>query len=627
MKSPKLMVIGLDALPLEILDRYTASGAAPTLKFLMEKGVSGHALPDFPPYTPNNWAVIGTGASCAANGTVEWFKTVEGEFMSTFDSRAYECESIFAAAAGQNLTTLAIQYPGSYPPPDPDKNIVLAPLDKGLVSYAMYAPKMILAGVAAGEAGIVILGGRGEVELSTRGGAGEGAKGFASLLAKFVGATEDSSMVIDQKLDKEMHEYIVWKAELKEEGGRFTGIVLDTGNGEKEDLPLDAWSRFFLANIPTSSGILKGVFRLKAYSGPVEGKLRIVRSEVYDASAIASDPELAEDLLKQLGGFFEHTAFGKRLKKIDAPNFHEILAETLEELEYQVDWVAGAARRVQETRGWDIFYLHWHWPDTVLHDFLQFYDPSAPGYKKEYAPRAEKVIEETMRLCDRLVAGLLKCAGPDTVICVVSDHGNSANHYEVNINKRLVQAGLAVYDEKGRPDRKKSLAYMFPLAPISVRVNTEARGGPVKAGDYEKIQEKVLDALLDWKTEDGKRVMALALKKKDSFLLNYWGKLEGDVFFHCNPGFFWMGKELLATVSAGANHGSQMPTTYTSHTSNMDCFVIAGPKIKSGFRWDSWEIGPFRLVDLVPTLCRAAGINPPGDVTGAPRNKVFNQLS
>lgn len=639
MADPKLIVIGLDSVSLELIERYAEKGVTPTIKTLLERGASGRALPSFPVYTPTNWAVIATGADPSTTGTTDWWRTVDGEERSTFDSRAIVGDSIFSAAARQGLKTLAIQYPGSFPPPDPDKNLVVAPLDAGLVSKVIYAGKTFSIELKDSHGKLPVVGGN-ELELlhkkpseilkaKARKKANEtSAAEINAARAKAVGATEDGIEVSEEKAAVDLEDLLSWEVKVEGESGIIGKVQVTTDYGETVDLPLDAWSQFFITGIPTDEGLIEGVFRIKTYSKPVDGKLRFARSEIYQTSALGSTPKLAEDLLHHLGGFFEHPTFVKQLK-LESPHFYETLAEVVDELEYQVDWISGAAKRVAETEGWDIFYVHWHWPDSVLHQFLHPADPSAPGYNLETAPKAEKAIEEAFRVADRLISGLWQNAGPDTTISLVSDHGNAPAHYNVDIFQWLEERGLLIKDSDGQVDLEKSLIYPQKGAAYKVTINTEDLGGPVKREQYEKVQEKIIDALLDFKTSDGKRVVAVALKRKDAVLLNYWGITDGDVFLTFNSGFAWTGTNGKSVVPAfeGARHGGMVPTTYTGYTSNSAFFTIVGPKVKEGFRWDDDQRGPFRLVDFLPTISKAAGLESPIDAVGAPRNAIFKGVN
>ncbi len=637
MSKPKLMVIGLDAVSLELVKHFAAKGVTPAISSLMERGCYGHALPCFPIYTPTNWATIFTGSEPGTNLSYSWLREVKGEIMSTFDARALAGDNIFAAAARQGLKTVAIQYPGAYPPPDPEKNLVLAPLDKGLVSYAIYGGKEMTLEVDGGGGTLPVVS---EQDLLLY--AVTAADLMEAMVNKVkvmenVGAKQDGFHLnmrgrAPKSTESVQSVPVKWAFRAKMDGDRFTVVTVIRDDKSEVSIPLDEWSDFFVVDIPTKKEPIEGMFRFKAFSKPVDGRLRIARSEIYPTAMLASKPEVARDLLQNVGGFFENSTFSTKIapaatskEVLGHPEFLENLEEVRKELKYQIDWIVKAAVRTQEIHGWDIFYLHWHWPDSAQHRFLHWANPSAPGYDPALGDRGEKVMQMTMELCDYLIREIQSCAGKDTTFCIVSDHGMVPNVYNTDIEKRLVETGLAVRDSSGALDLDRSRALPEMASYLAICVNTEDRGGPVPAGDYEKVQEEIIDALLDWRTDDGKRVVAFALKRKDAPIIGVWGDLEGDVFFCNNSGFSNMGDGpgSVFPVYNGSQHSSHMPTTFTDYCSNMAMFIISGPSVKEGVEWDAERWGIFRLTDFVPTICAASGIRQPLDTSGAIRWRIL----
>jgi hypothetical protein len=212
-----------------------------------------------------------------------------------------------------------------------------------------------------------------------------------------------------------------------------------------------------------------------------------------------------------------------------------------------------------------------------------------------------------------MIAGLLKLAGPQTTVLLVSDHGDVPNRYSASLPNRLLETGLTVRDKDGRVDRQKSLAWPSPRVGTWVEVNA-APGG----ARHEALQAAVIDALLDWKAETGERVVALALRRKDSHLLGYHGADCADVTCQYNSGFFWGPCPPTMSVvpcTGGANHGPQMPVTFSKISDNMAFFVLTGPGVKKAIQWDAEAHGPIRLVDLLPTACHISGAPTPRTVT------------
>jgi len=90
MTQPKLMVLGLDAVSLTLLDRFRAH--CPTIHRWLRRGTAGRALPCFPVYTPTNWATLATGADSSTPAAEGWHNRIAGEPLSTFDRRAIACD-------------------------------------------------------------------------------------------------------------------------------------------------------------------------------------------------------------------------------------------------------------------------------------------------------------------------------------------------------------------------------------------------------------------------------------------------------------------------------------------------------------------------------------------------------
>jgi hypothetical protein len=119
--------------------------------------------------------------------------------------------------------------------------------------------------------------------------------------------------------------------------------------------------------------------------------------------------------------------------------------------------------------------------------------------------------------------------------------------------------------------------------------------------------------------ETGRTVFAVVLKKEDASLLGYWGKDVGDVIAVYEKGHAWASLPEGATLAPGAaaNHGPQYPTAHTDFASVMACITAAGPGVKSGYRRDPTRFGYAHMIDIVPTLCRLLGFEPPAHAQGA----------
>lgn len=595
MKSPRLMLIGLDSLSLSLFDRFAAH--CPTVTRFMREAVSGRAIPSFPVYTPTNWAVLATGADSSTTGAEGWHNDDSGRRLSTFDRRAVGCDNIFDAAARAGLTTLAMCYPGAHPAGSP-RNLVLAPLDRGLVSNCLVPGKILP--IEPDPDGVFRFA---AVEPPEKAG--------GAAMAKRVGATEDGAK-LGEDIRKAASEHVRGELVRIDRGWALT--VKGRGAGRKYVLEPDRWSDPIPVRVSVPGRPGKCLFRVMVFD---RGR-RLAVSEAYDVGALGRPAGLVRRILDELGPPTEHSVFYSQAGRDFAAGREDraVLERERADLEAQADWIADAAALAMREQPYDVFYLHYHYPDSVLHTYLasaEGGDGSPPLQRR----RALRAMGQCFEICDRLVKRLLALAGKDTTVLLVSDHGNVPNRYGVNLRARLVETGLTVLDAEGNVDKKKSLATVS--ARVGTWIDVHARPGTAR---YEELQARVLDALLDWKTDEGERVVAVALRRKDSHLLGYYGPHCADVTFHYNSGFSWAGCPAGATVAPapkGANHGPQMPATFSKISDNLAFFMLRGPGTRRGVRWQEADGAPVRLVDLVPTICHLSGVPTPRNVCGAVR--------
>lgn len=644
-KAKKLIVLGIDAISLPIVKRFAQEGSLPHFKRLMEKGSISKALPCLPAYTPTNWATIATGAYPGAHGAGNWDDRSPGDPsdrkpLSTFDSRTITAETIWQVAEREGKRSLIAAYPGAFP--SRLKNgFVIVPLQRGLVSHKILSGAVYSTEEGEPKAIQVLLKDaknwlgdikepalEGEITI----GLGPEIPLTGPAAAKAVGATEDGAdqAVIDTPAKSEAKPKQSAALRLNillqsTSGNGFDQLVIAEGKDASSPLARlspGEWSPWMIREIPSDQGPQSGSMRFKLLELSPDGKrLRLVRSEIYPTTSFTEPESLSEELIKEAGPYIEHAGL---------PLSHDLkdYETILEEMQYQVDWHIKAAKYLQETKGWQIYYLHWHFPDSVQHRFLPGADPASPVYDAGEASDCVNVLRQAYKLGDRLLGGFMQLADNETIVVAVSDHGHTADMFNCTLPKRLQEAGLLSYSggpgsaqkPPGKIDWSRTRAYPHGGFQICVNLKGREPQGIVEPKDFEAVQEEIIDALLDWREpESGKRAVAFALKNKDAPLVGYWGKRAGDVVFIYNSGFSWGATKGDATIgpAAGAHHGPQITTTETEFSSNLALLMMAGPGVKQGFERDYEQLSYARLVDLVPTFCHLLGIRPPIHSQGA----------
>jgi tetratricopeptide (TPR) repeat protein len=120
---------------------------------------------------------------------------------------------------------------------------------------------------------------------------------------------------------------------------------------------------------------------------------------------------------KQLQSFVPR--LGEALDKYGLPRLVRELAVALAE-----SWsVTRVATWILENQPWDFLAVYFNAIDHVGHHFMPFYPPLRPGIPPDEYEFYSGVIPKVYRFHDYLLGDLLRLAGPEATVVLVSDHG------------------------------------------------------------------------------------------------------------------------------------------------------------------------------------------------------------
>jgi predicted AlkP superfamily phosphohydrolase/phosphomutase len=278
-------------------------------------------------------------------------------------------------------------------------------------------------------------------------------------------------------------------------------------------------------------------------------------------------------------------------------------------------WLTDVATYLLKNKPWDLFTMHYHAPDWFYHGAMTDLDPMTQKdeKKREMVQNAERRMYQSV---DEGIGRIMEVAGKDAMFMIVSDHGAMADGPPFNPYDALIPAGLAVLEDKTREwetggvlaDHAKYIVKWdktkaVPQRDLYIYVNLKGRdpNGIVEPEDYDKVVQQIIDALYDYKDpKTGRRVISLALSRKDSRILGLYGDCVGDVVYALDPIY-------------GAQHGQQLPASELGPGDQRSIMIMYGPGFKKGYRLkrNMW------LTDIVPTLCHIMNWPVPKDVEGS----------
>ncbi|MFC0338378.1 alkaline phosphatase family protein [Kushneria avicenniae] len=321
-------------------------------------------------------------------------------------------------------------------------------------------------------------------------------------------------------------------------------------------------------------------FKLLAFD-PATGDIDLLQSQVTAPAGGSGRPGLTRRLIARHGSFVSKWA-------VSADPSSRYFETSFEEGRYQLEWLVDSALTLLNDEGFSLFATVFRLNDETHHTSLAQCDPESRFYDCEHHERYLDVIRRSYRLLDEAVGRALAGCDDDTTFVLASDHGDVPNSHLCDIHRRLAEFNLCILDDAGRPDPGRSPAFLKDeRGGLEIFVNRNL----VPEREIEAVKTRILKALTTWyvDTAGGERnVVALAVKRDDAAPLGYWGEAMGDVLFAYAQGFVWgsnvRGDTVAPVTSPGANHGPQVPTARTAFASNQGIAFFHGAGVRHGDR-------------------------------------------
>ncbi|MBT9151497.1 MAG: hypothetical protein DDT40_01693 [candidate division WS2 bacterium] len=158
-RAPKIILIGLDGLMPDMLEKFISEGILPNFKKIMDNGVYSHCLPVPSTVTPTNWVSIATGAYSGTHGVDGFAKHMKGEsfkkakrytqimfpeypkdpLMKNDHSKA---EYFWDTAEKSGKRCLIVNYPSGWPPSIRDGIVIDG--NWGFIASFANSPQLII---------------------------------------------------------------------------------------------------------------------------------------------------------------------------------------------------------------------------------------------------------------------------------------------------------------------------------------------------------------------------------------------------------------------------------------------------------------------------------------------------
>ena len=637
--SKKIYAYGMDGFIVPMMKKFVADGCLPNFERMLKEGTVNQTFPSFPVWTPTNWATLSTGAHTGTHGVTRWrVEVAPGKRINSFDGHAPNAERIWNALEREGKTSVAVHYPAAHPSGVKSGFVVDGFGHPGHASTAYE-----VASCQAYTTGKDVA----TVQMDHDGTAVRRAQRSVQPILPLRPAASWENLPPSQS--PPLESIIEIHARLASDVNTFHLLTLDScgegydrllicrgkdGGARVAEAEVGQWSDWAIETFRIDGREQRASVRFKVIELSPDGEhLKLYRSQVTYADGFTYPDDLAAGLIERFGPYQEHasmTPYTSGMADFDT---------ALEECEYQGLWFADVANYMLHERGCSFFICHWHLYDYLNHIHLNDVDPVCPGYDPGNADQAMDYFRRAYQVGDRVLGRIWEAVDVEAYISVLGDHGAYPDIRIANIRKFLVDQGFTVLKDGAEGverdevlekdiDWEKTRAYLKDDKGFDIFINADV--GPA----FDEIERELLLALRTWVDEGiGRTPIAIALPKRDAYLLGQWGDQCGDVVFAWDHGYVsgyygqWKGIVGGGSVGApevyGAHHGGFIPTR-NDLSSSFGTLLLAGPGVKKGYERDYDAHGYIHAADVVPTFCHILGASPPAQSQGTIAYDLFD---
>ena len=667
--TSKVFVCGVDAMDPRLTRKYIDMGLMPNAKKMLEKGAAREdlvMLGGHPTVTPPMWTTLACGCYANVHGITGFYRCGDDIDLYDYnlDSRNCHAEPLWNVFAEAGKKTLVWHWPGSaWPPTSDNPNLLVvdgtSPGSVGMatsqvegefiVGANVEIPELVYIPKAPMEASAACVitdldieeGDKDAYDMSAGISSLQSVKGSRKLLTSLKQHTTASTESPVDVVRSPIKEAAGWAAApadakeftilfskgqlrrpaliLKNEKGIYDRVALYKNKKATEPIVVCPVGEMVVEVIDES------IKNDKTYK--VNRNMKLLKLDEEGKSLnmyISCAMDITNDSVwspKRLYQEVTETCGYPRATGIVGTGDAKILDKCLwASWDSVCQWQSDALNHLIETEDYDAIFSHYHNVDGQAHQIMKFLKERPES--KMSAEKAMELLENVYEQTDEYIGQYLDMLDDGWTIMIVSDHGQICGPYEppllgdsggvdVGVMRELGYTEV-LKDENGNDtyqiDWSKTRAISKMANNIFINLKGRSPQGIVDPVDQYELEEQIITDLYSYKyPQTGKRVVALALRKKDAAILGMGGEDCGDIVFMLAEGYNF-------------DHVDSLSTTLGIYdTSVSPIFVAAGPGIKHCV-----TNRVIREIDIAPTIAELFDIRKPADCEGAPIYQILD---
>jgi len=306
---------------------------------------------------------------------------------------------------------------------------------------------------------------------------------------------------------------------------------IDLG-GQSIELQTGDWSDWLALELELIPSLAAVPGMVRFYLKETEPYLRLYASPINidprtPSQPIATPPDYAHELAEAAGPFYTQE-MPEDTKALSAG----VLKPT--EFVSQSDLVLNERRALiqhelsqfSQQPGPALMFFYFSSLDLRNHMLARHQDPEHPNHDADTPETLQYAVRTIYDEMDAIVGLAMDALDENTSLVVMSDHGFSTFHTQVNLNTWLEQEGyLKLKDSSKRDDYewfegvdwKNTRAYAAGLNSLYINVAGREREGIVAPEEREALAQEIVAKLAKWRDEDDQLVITQPLTREDIY--------------------------------------------------------------------------------------------------------------
>ena len=622
----RLVILGVDGMDPNLLDRYMREGRMPNLKALGERGTYMRLGTTFPPQSPVAWSTFTTGMHPGGHGIYDFVHRdphALGPYLSTSRTDPGETWELGSLALPSPLSAPTIQLlrAGRAFWQDLEDHAVPATMVKVPANFPPAESRMneSLAGMGTPD----LLGTPGTFQIFTDEPAFQDREASGGIIHTLdFGAGQRARAALHGPPDPMSATGEVTTVDIEIIRDPERPVALIRLGDEEHILQPGEWTEWLPVHFDPGmvSGAIPGMVRLML--ADVRPHLRLYASPVnIDPMApimpLSAPEHYVEHLAADVGRFYtqgmpENTkalAAGALTDDEFLQQSELVFEESLAQLDRELDRYQGG-----------VLFFYFSSIDLLSHSFWRAIEPDAKPEDAKYA----HVLPDLYARIDGVVGDVIERIGPNTDIIVMSDHGFAPYRYKVHLNTWLAQQGylsLLPPDQVqpgplGHIDWENTLAYALGLNQLFINLQGREQQGAVPPEEHDVLVNRLARQLQGLRNpENGAPVVTAAARPEPGTFPDR----TPDLIVGYARGYRSSDESALGKLSGDEiierNH-DKWSGDHCMHPSHVPGVLLTNREV---------EVSQASLYDLAPTVLAYFGIQPPETMTGTPLWKLASK--